>query len=101
MAGGIQLDAMLVRTPNVCGGRLRVDGTRVTVLQIATLYKRGESAEEIAQNFPQLNLSQVYAALAYYHANRVDVEQELADEANDFERLKAQYASDVPGRNVS
>ncbi len=52
MATGIQLDALLARTPNVCGGRLHLDGTRVTVLQVATLYKRGETPEEIAQNFP-------------------------------------------------
>jgi uncharacterized protein (DUF433 family) len=92
MAGGVQLDAMLVRTPNVCGGRLRIGATRVTVLQISSLYKRGESAEEIAQNFPQLNLGQVYAALAYYHENRAEVEQELADVVAEFDRLKSQSA---------
>ena len=87
MATGIQLDAMLARSSNICGGRLHIDGTRVTVLQIATLYKRGETPEEIGQNFPQLNLSQVYAALAYYHANRAEIEQELADEEAEFDRL--------------
>lgn len=91
MASGVQLDAMLVRSPNVCGGLLRVDGTRVTVSQIATLYKRGESAEEIGENFPQLKLSQVYAALAYYHANRAEIEQELADEQAQFDRLKSEH----------
>jgi len=91
MASGIPLDAMLVRTPDTCGGRLRIDGTRVTVLQIAALYKRGEIAEEIAQNFPQLNLGQVYAALAYYHANRAEIEKELADELAEFDRLKSQH----------
>jgi uncharacterized protein (DUF433 family) len=93
MAGGIQLDSMLVRTPGVCSGRLRIDGTRVTVLQIVALYKRGESAEEIAQSFPQVGLGQVYAALAYYHANRDAVERELADESAEFDRLQAQHAS--------
>ena len=92
MASDVQLDAMLVRTPEVCGGRMRIDGTRVTVLQIAALYKRGESAEEIALNYPQLNLSQVYAALAYYHANRAEVEQDLANELAEFDRLKSQQA---------
>jgi uncharacterized protein (DUF433 family) len=82
---------MLVRTPDACGGRLRIDGTRVTVLQIAALYKRGENAEEIAENFPQLNLGQVYAAMAYYHANRAEVEQELADELAEFDRLKSEH----------
>jgi uncharacterized protein (DUF433 family) len=92
MASEVQLDAMLVRTPNVCGGRLRIDGTRVTVLQIVALYKRGEGPEEIAENFPQLKLGQVYAALAYYHANQASVEQELADEAAEFDQLRSQHA---------
>ncbi len=36
----VTLDAMLVKTPNICGGRLRIDGTRITVQRIATLYKQ-------------------------------------------------------------
>jgi uncharacterized protein (DUF433 family) len=61
MAAGVQLDAMLVRTPDVCGGRLRIDGTRVSVLQIATQYRRGETPEEIAHSHPQRR-SQRHAA---------------------------------------
>ena len=88
MATARQLDAMLVRTPDVCGGRLRIDGTRVTVLQIAALYKRGESAEDIAEHLPQLSLAQIYTALAYYHAHQAEIEEELAAEAEEAERLR-------------
>jgi uncharacterized protein (DUF433 family) len=91
MTTAVQLDAMLVCTPEVCGGRLRIDGTRVTVLQIVALYKRGETPEEIAQNFPQVNLGQVYAALAYYHANRSAVDQQLNDESAQYDQLKTQH----------
>ena len=70
----VMLDGMLARSPDVCGGRLRIDGTRITVDRIATLYKQGQSAEEIAQTYPHLSLGQVYAALAYYHANRAEIE---------------------------
>jgi uncharacterized protein (DUF433 family) len=93
MATGVQLDAMFARNSGICGGRLCIDGTRVTVLQIVTLYKRGESAEEIAENFPQLNLGQIYAALAYYHANQAEVEQELANDEAEFDRLKSQHTA--------
>jgi uncharacterized protein (DUF433 family) len=92
MATGVQLDAMLTSSPDVCGGRLRIAGTRVTVLQIVTLYKRGETAEEIAESYPHVTLAQVYAALAYYHANQAAIEQELADEVVEYDRLKQQYA---------
>lgn len=75
--------AMLTSSTDVCGGRVRLDGTRITVNQLATLYKQGYSGEEIADQYPHLNLAQVYAALAYYHANRDKVEADLACEANE------------------
>ncbi len=74
----ITLDAMLTRTADVCGGQIRIDGTRITVHRIATLYKQGQSPEEVVQTYPHLSLGQVYAALAYYHANRDEIESELA-----------------------
>ena len=92
MSTAVQLDAILVRTPGVCGGRLRIDGTRVTVHQIATLYKRGESAEDMVQHFPHLALGQIYAALAYYHSDRDAVEKELAEEQAEAERLERQHS---------
>lgn len=74
----ITLDAMLAKTADVCGGQVRIDGTRITVHRIATLYKQGQSPEEMVQTYPHLSLGQVYAALAYYHANRSEIESELA-----------------------
>ena len=86
------LDAMLARSPNICGGQTRIDGTRITVQRIATLYKQGQSAEEIAQTYPHLSLSQVYAALAYYHANRAEIESALATADTLSDELKEQGA---------
>ena len=43
----------LVRTPDVCGGRLRLEGTRMTVNQIITLFKQGSSVEEILEQYPR------------------------------------------------
>jgi uncharacterized protein (DUF433 family) len=82
------LDAMLVTTPDVCGGRIRVDGTRITVHRIATLYKQGLSAEEIAEAYTHLTLGQIYAALAYYHANRELIESQLAADDAQYDELK-------------
>lgn len=71
---------LLVSTPEVCGGRLRIDGTRITVNQIAVLYQQGHNAEDIAHEFPHLTLAQIYTALAYYHANREEIEADLEAE---------------------
>jgi uncharacterized protein (DUF433 family) len=88
------LDGLLIRTSGVCGGRIRIDGTRITVHRIVVLYKQGQSAEEIAQTYPHLSLGQIYTALAYYHANREEIEAELAAADAEYDQLKRQ---DDPG----
>ena len=84
------LDALLVATPGVCGGRIRIDGTRITVHRIASLYKEGLSAEDVVQTYPHLSLCQVYAALAFYHANRAEIEAELAAADAAYDDLRNQ-----------
>ena len=75
------LDTTLVRTPGICGGRLRIDGTRMTVNQIVTLYKQGLTAPQIIERYPQRTLSEIYTVLAWYHAHEAEFDQELAQEA--------------------
>jgi hypothetical protein len=42
--------------------------------------------EEIAIEIPHLDLAQVHAALAYYHANREELDAQMqAEEAEDLE----------------
>ena len=84
---GTAIDTLLSRSPSICGGRIRIDGTRVTVHQVVTCYQRGLTAEEIVEQYPHTNLAQVYAALAYYHANRDEIDRELEAETADFLRL--------------
>ena len=85
------IDTLLTRSPDVCGGRIRIEGTRVTVLQIVTCYQQGLSPEEIADQYPHVNLAQIYAALAYYHANRDEIDHELEAEATEFDRLASEF----------
>ena len=74
-----EINTLLVSSPDVCGGRLHIDGSRITVNQIVALYKQGSGAEEIVAQYP-LTLAQVYAALAYYHANQEEIDADLAAE---------------------
>ena len=85
------IDTLLSRSPNICGGRIRIDGTRVTVHQIVTCYQQGLTPEEIAEEYPHISLAQVYAALTYYHANRDEIDRELETEAADFLRLAKEF----------
>jgi uncharacterized protein (DUF433 family) len=90
-----QMSISLVNSPDVCGGHLRIEGTRITVNQIVVLYKQGYGPEEIADQYPQLTLAQAYAALAYYHANREEIEADLAAEKLEAERLEKEYQQAV------
>lgn len=84
---GGNIGALIVSTPGVVGGRPRIDGTRVSVRTIAAWYKKGYTPEEIADQLEQLTLPQVYAALTYYHANRPEIEADLAAEETEYDRL--------------
>ena len=55
------IDTLLTRSADICGGRIRIEGTRVTVLQIVTCYQQGMTPEEIADQYPHVNLAQIYA----------------------------------------
>jgi uncharacterized protein (DUF433 family) len=92
MAATLPIDSMLARDAEVCGGRLCIAGTRLTLNQVVTLYKRGETAEEIANHHAQLSLGQVYGALAYYHTHQSEVEADLAAEREEAERLEQALA---------
>jgi uncharacterized protein (DUF433 family) len=82
------LDSMLVRTPGTCGRQLRIDGTRIRVNQIAVMFRTCMSAEDITSSCRHLSLSQVYAALAYYLANRSEIDAALAEEDRLYDVLK-------------
>ena len=45
-------------------------GTRVTLEAIVAAFSDGATAEEIAQDFPAVSLSDVYAVISYYLRHR-------------------------------
>ena len=89
MAEVTDIGTFIVRTPGVCGGRPRIAGTGVSVRRIAGWYKLGRSPEQIADQYGHLTLAQVHAALAYYHANRDEIDAELAEEEAEYDRLSS------------
>jgi uncharacterized protein (DUF433 family) len=91
MASVVEVGTLIVRTPEVRGGRPRIAGTGVTVRRIVGWYKLGLSPEEIADRVGHLSLAQVHAALAYYHANREEIEADIAAEEMEAERLKREH----------
>jgi uncharacterized protein (DUF433 family) len=68
--------------PGHCGGKPHVLGHRVKVQHVAVWHHRmGMSPEEIAATYPTVGLPAVYAALAYYHGHRAEIDADIeADE---------------------
>ncbi len=58
-------------------GRPCLAGTGITIHVIAAAYLQGMSAEEIFADRPHLTLAGIHAALAYYHAHRVEVDADF------------------------
>lgn len=75
------LATSLVRTPGICGGKLCLAGTRMTVNQIVTLYLQGMTPEQIVEQYPHRLIREIYAVLAWYHDHREEFDAELAEEA--------------------
>jgi len=67
---------VIVKDPQLRGGRPIIAGTGVTVRTVVGHYKLGLTPEEIADQL-DLDLAPVYAALAYYHLNRDEVEADI------------------------
>ena len=68
-------------TPGTCGGRPRIAGHRIRVQDIVLWTEEGRSADEIVADFPQLTLSDVYAALSYYHDYREEIDKNIRDDS--------------------
>ncbi|MEX2092726.1 MAG: DUF433 domain-containing protein [Pirellulales bacterium] len=77
-------------TPGTCGGKPRIAGHRIRVQDVVLWTESGQSADEIVADFPQLSLADVYAALAYYHDNRAQIDQDIREDREFFERMKSQ-----------
>lgn len=80
MAVSVEIGTLIERDPAIRGGRPKIAGTGITVRRIVGWYQAGMTSEEIALEYPHLNLAQVHAALAYYHANREEIEDDIAQE---------------------
>ena len=77
MATTLQIQPMPLPLKLDKTGVARVGGTRVTLDTIVRAFIRGATAEEIAQQYPSLILSDIYATISYYLQNQEKVEKYL------------------------
>jgi len=91
----------IVKTSGVCGGRARIAGHRVRVLDIVTWQEhQGLTPDEIVSRIPSITLAEVHAALAYYFDHVEEIQAEMREERALVDEARRNHASqvDVKGR---
>ncbi len=91
MATVTDIGTLITQSPGICGGRLRIAGTGVSVRRIVGWYKLGWSPEEISRRIGHISLAQVHAALTYYHANKDAMEADIEAEEEEGDRLEREH----------
>ena len=61
----------------------------------------GADAEELQRGHPQLTLSQIYSALAYYYDHKQEIDQEIDQGRAFVKEMRSQTRGVVPGRQGS
>ena len=68
-------------------------GTRVSIDSVIYAFKEGATPEEIVQQYPTLDLKDVYAVISYYLQNRDEVETYLDQRQVERQELKKEVES--------
>ncbi len=90
------LDRHIEIAPGVAGQKPRIVGHRITVQSIVIWHEwMGLSPDEIASE-RDLSLSEVYAALAYYHGHRAEIDQSIRADRAFAEELRRVTPSKLP-----
>lgn len=93
MTATVNINRLIVSTPDVCGGRPRIDGSRITVQYVINEIKAGVTPEEILEDKPHLTLAGIYTAIAYYYDNKNSLDAEFAIYNQECNQLTAEYTT--------
>ena len=96
----LTIDAEPMPLQTDADGVVRVGGTRVTLDTIVAAFQQGATAEEIAQQYPTVSLSDVYAAIAYYLRHREEVEAYLEEGRRQGDALRQLHEAKCDRRGV-
>ncbi len=92
----VDLSTLIGARADLHGGRPCLAGTGMTVHAIARRYLQDQRAEELAADLPDISLSHIHAAIAYYLANRERIDAELAEDEAEADRLFDNWQRERP-----
>ena len=65
-----------------------IGGTRISLASLVYAYLDGHTAEGIQECYPLLTLEQIHGALAFYLGHRPEVEADLAEKRERYDRQR-------------
>jgi uncharacterized protein (DUF433 family) len=75
-----ELSSMIVRAPEILGGKPCLKAHRVPIHRVAGWWKLGMTVEQIGERLSTLSPAEIHSALAYYHLHRDEIEGYLEEE---------------------
>lgn len=86
----------VVATPGTCGGKPRIAGTRIPVKHVVIMHEhQGMTLAEISEGYPHLTRADLHAALAYYHDQKEEMDQEISEDQEWSDRMRAENPSRI------
>ena len=85
----VDIGTLIQSDPEIWGGRPCIAGTRISVQAVASLFKDGLSAGEIAEEYPHVPAGHIHAAVAFYLANSEEIDGYLADDRRLHDEIRA------------
>ncbi len=92
----LAVEAALLPLATDAGGAVRVAGTRVTLDTLVEAFNEGLTAEEIAQQYPVLDLGDVHAVIGYYLHHRQHVQAYLEERERAAAELRGRIEAKLP-----
>jgi uncharacterized protein (DUF433 family) len=81
-------------------GVYRIAGTRVTLDLVIRAFNRGATAEEIVQDYPSLQLSDVYQVIGYYLKDGSELAKYFKQRAHEERELLGEHEEEWSPRGL-
>ena len=83
MAATVETYRYIVKTPGICGGKARIENTRIGVYDVVGLLQNGETVETVIRQLPDVTRAQVYECLSYYEDHLAEIDYLVARQMAD------------------
>lgn len=81
-------------------GVIRIGGSRVTLDTVVATFDAGATAEEIVQQYPSLNLADVYSVIGYYLHRRSEIEDYLQNRRQQADVIRKQNELQFDAKDI-